>query len=279
MPYTAEIIRDKPSCFLFLVDQSGSMDDPFGVGDGITRKKDGAVDALNRLLANLVIRCSKAEGVRYYFDVGVIGYGAVVGPAFAGPLAGRDLVPISEVADGPARVEDRLKKVPDGAGGLVEQQIKFPVWLDPVANGPTPMCQALRLAYSTCQRWVDAHPLSYPPTVINITDGEATDGDPTQPAMELMSLSTQDGNVLLFNCHLSSERAPAIEFPDAEPSVPDKYAALLYRISSVLPAPIRSAAQAEGYRVSDGTRGYVFNADMVSLIKFLDIGTRASNLR
>jgi hypothetical protein len=97
--------------------------------------------------------------------------------------------------------------------------------------------------------------------------------------MELMSLSTQDGNVLLFNCHLSSERAPAIEFPDAEPSVPDKYAALLYRISSVLPAPIRSAAQAEGYRVSDGTRGYVFNADMVSLIKFLDIGTRASNLR
>ena len=38
-------------------------------------------------------------------------------------------------------------------------------------------------------------------------------------------------------------------------------------------------AQQEGFRVSDGTRGFVFNADMVSVIRFLDIGSRPSNLR
>ncbi|MBW7886468.1 MAG: VWA domain-containing protein, partial [Caldilineaceae bacterium] len=38
-------------------------------------------------------------------------------------------------------------------------------------------------------------------------------------------------------------------------------------------------AQQEGYTVSENSRGFVFNADMVSLIKFLDIGTRPSNLR
>ena len=32
MPYTAEISRANPTCFLFLIDQSGSMADPFGGG-------------------------------------------------------------------------------------------------------------------------------------------------------------------------------------------------------------------------------------------------------
>ena len=38
-------------------------------------------------------------------------------------------------------------------------------------------------------------------------------------------------------------------------------------------------AAAEGYPVTDGSRGFVFNADIVSVIRFLDIGTRPSNLR
>jgi hypothetical protein len=31
--------------------------------------------------------------------------------------------------------------------------------------------------------------------------------------------------------------------------------------------------------VTDGARGFVFNADIVAVIRFLDIGTRPSNLR
>ena len=34
MPYSAEISRTNPSCLLFLIDRSGSMEDPFGAGDG-----------------------------------------------------------------------------------------------------------------------------------------------------------------------------------------------------------------------------------------------------
>src|SRR5947208_1975411 len=122
MPYAAEISRANPSCFLFLIDQSGSMADSFP--DKPMRKADGVADAINRLLQNLVIRCAKEEGVRDYFHVGVIGYGAHVGPAFSGPLAGRELVPISEIGNMPARVEERTKKVDDGAGGLVDQTIR-----------------------------------------------------------------------------------------------------------------------------------------------------------
>jgi len=37
--------------------------------------------------------------------------------------------------------------------------------------------------------------------------------------------------------------------------------------------------QQEGINVSENTRGFAFQADLVTLIKFLDIGTRPSNLR
>ena len=279
MPYSAEISRANPTCFLFLIDQSGSMEDPFG-GDESTRKKaDSVADAINRLLQNLVIKCAKEEGIRDYFYVGVIGYGDQVGPALSGPLAGKELVSISDIGNHPARIEQRIKKVEDGAGGLVEQPIRFPVWFDPKAHGATPMCQALTLAHEVLGRWLPQHPDSFPPIVINLTDGEATDGNPAPSATALRDLQSSDGNVLLFNIHLSSKGARPIEFPDTPSSLPDQYAKQMFDLSSTLTPTMRAIAQQEGYGVGESSRGFVFNADMVSVIKFLDIGTRPSNLR
>src|SRR3989338_2657184 len=103
MPYTAEISRTNPSCFLFLIDQSGSMSDTFGTNGTARPKSEGVADAVNRLLQNLAIKCAKSEGIRDYYHVGVIGYGAAVGPAFNNSLSGKTLAPISEIADHPAR--------------------------------------------------------------------------------------------------------------------------------------------------------------------------------
>lgn len=279
MAYSAEISRVNPSCFLFLIDQSGSMDDPFGSGESNKKKKEGVADAINRLLQNLVIKCAKQEGVRDYYYIGVIGYGAITGPAFEGPLAKRDLVPISEVATNPSRVEERTKKTDDGAGGLVDQHVKFPIWFEPIANGGTPMCQALTLAENIMNGWINTHPNSFPPIVINITDGEATDGDASIPAQSLSKLGSSDGNLLLFNVHLSSRSGNPIEFPDTADNLPDEFSKLLFRMSSTLPDHMQSIAKQEGFSISGGSKGFVFNADMVSVIKFLDIGTRPSNLR
>ncbi|MDQ3855279.1 MAG: VWA domain-containing protein [Chloroflexota bacterium] len=278
MPYTAEISRTSPSCFLFLIDQSGSMEDDWG-GEPGKQKADGLATIINRLLQNLVLKCAKSEGVRDYYHVGVLGFGHNVGPAFSGPLAGRELVPISEIANSPARIEERTRKVDDGAGGLVDQTVKFPVWFDPVAKGGTPMRQVLGQAQNILSGWIAAHPDGFPPIVVNITDGESTDGDPTEPARALMDLTTSDGNTLLFNVHVSSQQAQPVQFPDTEDSLPDQYAKLLFNMSSTLPGFMRGIAQQEGFQVSDGAHGFVFNGDMVSVIQFLDIGTRPSNLR
>ena len=131
MSYVAEISRACPSCFVFLIDQSGSMQEGWA-GEVGKNKAQALSTIINRLLQNLVLKCAKSEGVRDYYDVGVIGYGAAVGPAFSGPLAGKELVPIGEIANQPARVEERQKKVDDGAGGIIDQNIKFPIWFDAI---------------------------------------------------------------------------------------------------------------------------------------------------
>ena len=276
--YSAEISRANPTCFVFLVDQSASMHDQIGSGQG-QRKCDVVADALNRLLSELTIKCAKEEGVRDYFHVAVIGYGASVGPALAGALAGREVVPLSEVAASPARLETRTKKIPDGAGGLVDQEVKFPVWVDPVANNGTPMAAALTHAHSVVSSWLVAHPGCFPPVVLNLTDGESTDGDPSGAADALRQLASADGPTLLFNLHVSSDEGMPVIFPDAEAALPNQFAKLLFSLSSTLPDGMRSYAQQQGIPGSRETRGFVFNADMTSLVQFLDIGTRASDLR
>jgi len=100
MPYSAEISRSNPTCFIFLLDQSGSMAEQFG-GESVTRKADFVADVVNRTLHDLVIRCTRTEAIHNYYHISVVGYGATVGPAFSGSLAGRSHVPVSDVAGSP----------------------------------------------------------------------------------------------------------------------------------------------------------------------------------
>jgi len=280
VPYQSQISRENPSCILFLVDQSGSMSDPLG-GQSSRSKAEGLADAINRLLFELTIRCTKShsEGIRNYYDVGVIGYGKQVGSAWGGSLNQRSLLPISEVGNNPAAVDERIRKVEDGAGGLVEEKIKMPVWFYPVASSGTPMCEALRQSQTILEGWISTHQESFPPMVINITDGEATDGNPLPAADQLKQLATRDGNLLLFNLHLSSHAGPSVQYPDSEVALLDEFAVQLFRMSSVLPPHVQSAVAAEGYAVGPQARGFVFNAGIVEVIKFLNIGTQAKELR
>jgi hypothetical protein len=278
MPYSAEISRVHPGCFLFLIDQSGSMQDPIPDGTG-QRKSEVVATALNRLLQELSLRCAREEGIRDYFNVSVLGYGASVGPTLSGTLSGRDIVKLSEIANAPARIEDRTKRESDGAGGVFERPIKLPIWLDPVANGGTPMTEALRRGTDILRGWVDQNPASFPPVALNLTDGEATDGDPTAQATQLASLATNDGPAMLFNLMVSSAGGQPIVFPDNEGSLPNDYAKMLFRISSYLTDAMRNYARSQGLSATDASKGLVYNADVVSIVQFLDIGTRGTDLR
>ena len=279
MPYTAEISRTNPTCLLFLIDHSSSMDGPFAGQPG-KKKAEGVADAINRLLQNLVLKCAKASGVRDYFHVGVVGYGAEAKPVLAGTSLARPLLPISAVANAPLRVEQRTRKVDDGAGGLIERPFRFPVWFEPVAGGKTPMNAAVELATRIVGGFLAEHPDCFPPLVVNLTDGQPTDANPLAAAQALKGLKSSDGNVLMLNAHLSSAPAAPIAFPNSEDALPDVFSKLLFRMSSLLPTTMAQAAQEEGYAVAGPARGFMFNADLVAVTRFLEIGTRvASSVR
>ncbi|MCI0719649.1 MAG: VWA domain-containing protein [Acidobacteria bacterium] len=277
MSYSAEISRASPSVFLFIIDQSGSMDEK--MPDGIS-KSNFVADVLNKTLYHLIIRCTKLEGVRNYFDVGVIAYGGTgVGAGFSGALSGNVLHPLSAIEASPLRVEERTKRVPDGAGGLVDQAVKFPVWFNPVNEGGTPMCEAMRHAAEMLVQWCDSHQGSYPPTVIHVTDGQSTDGDPEGIADALKKISTSDGQCLLFNLHIDASGGDAIIFPSSESGLPDAYSKMLFRMSSAFPPHLVKAAHDKKYNVSNEARFFGYKAGYEGIVDFFDIGTRASNLR
>lgn len=276
MAYQRRLDRSAPGCIMFLVDQSGSMAEP--VAGEPRSKADAVAEALNNLLYELVIRCVKGESdsPRHYYDVGLIGYGANVGPAFGGSLEGRDLVSIVDVANYPLRVMERDAVQLPGAGAdaaTVPRRHKYPVWVDPAAGGRTPMCAAMDRAGGVLANWVQQHPQSFPPIVINISDGNATDGDPRVWAKRIMSLATLDGNLLLFNLNVSALASTPLFFPDNPAVLDNDYARLLFEMSSVLPPYMVDLARGLGLSAPPGGRGFVYNADMVAVVRFLQIGT------
>lgn len=275
--YSAQITRANPTCIILLLDQSGSMADPFG-GDGATRKADFVADVVNHTLHDLVIRCTKTEEVRNYYYVAVIGYGRTVGTALTGSLAGHGVVPIADVADYPLQIETRFKRMSDGGGGYVEMPVRVPLWIYPHADGGTPMCEAFTRTKAVLEHWLREHPRGFPPTVLHLTDGESGDGDPTQLGKEIMSLGTDDGQVLLFNCHVSSRRAFKVEYPLDAAHLPDGFARTLFNVSSTLPENFLAAAQQLGVNASEGSRGFIFNADPSSVVQFYEIGTSLTGM-
>lgn len=279
--YSAEISRLNPTCFLFLVDHSTSMQNPIMGVAGNPRKSEFVADALNKVIQSLVVSASKDMEIRRYYQVGVIGYGFEVKSALGGELAENDLAWIDDIYEHPLRIEDRIKKESDGVGGFIEVTTKFPVWVDPMSRGQTPMCSALNKAYEILNTWVEEHPQSYPPTLINLTDGEANDGDARVPAEMIKSLSTEDGNCTILTVHSSSnELSRQIVFPMDIKELPDHFSKVMFEVSSPLTPKMRSTSEELlGSSVEEGARGLVYNADIAGIVQALEIGTRPANIQ
>ena len=281
VPYSQEISRQTKACFLCLLDQSFSMEEP--LGNSTSRKCDELVTAINGWLQNMAIRASGDQGIRDWMDIGVFGYRTdqaaqpIIESALQGPLAGRSIVSIREIGENPARIDTRTQYLPDEeTGQMIEVPCETPVWVDARTEGGTPMCHMFYHAHGILREWIAAHPQSFPPIVVHITDGESQDGDPLPYVDAVKNLATEDGNVLLFNCHLSMTAAEPFMFPSGEQGLPDQLARALFHMSSVLPEPFFRHAQAEGFPIQPGARGMAFNADMVCLIQFLNMGTQAA---
>ncbi len=276
--YIAEISRMNPTAFVFLIDQSGSMGNSLQFnGKAMTRAQAAAI-VVNDTLMNMTMECIKAGEVRHYFDVAVIGYGQqpTAGFVWEGQLQGCQWVSSTKLDQ---NVAFKLTKpVLTGRGELRELPIS--AWFSPIHAGHTPMKSALQMATDLLREWIARHPGAYPPSVINITDGEATDATHDKlldAALQLRNLHTTDGKVLLFNCHVSGAGGGSIAFPVQKQQLPDNhYAHLLFDMSSDL--PVQYNRQIAEWRNEDlqTYTAMMFNAEMKDLFKLVDIGTRTA---
>ena len=281
-PYTAQITRNTPTAFIFMIDQSISMSRKFNYRGEYITLADAVARIVNNQINELVLRCIKTTEVRHYYDIAVIGYGDDASYAWKGTLAGRDFVSPEELKNNPfkkitVKEEKRTRK------GVELKEVDKVQWIDPVAAGKyTRGDKAFMMVKKLLDGWMKEHHDKdcYPPTIINITDG-ALNGivNPrevnTQLANELKAMYTNDGNVLLWNIHITPDSKEQLVFPISKTELNnDNYSEWMFDMSSLLPSrynvPIGDLrGDAENTRhVAMAT-----NTDMSTLIQLMDIGT------
>lgn len=266
------VTRKAPGCLLFLVDQSSSMAQTFV---GSEHKKSDAVAAtINEVIYRLALNCAPLGEVWDYYHLGAIGYGRTVELAFEGKLSGLGIIPISQVAASPRRIVSR-EFTQDGQ--TIES--KQPEWITPKAAGPTPMVAAIKRARELVEDWVTDFPDSVPPIVMNLSDGEASDGEPKGEASKLVATETSVGPVMFFNLQLTTRPTAPVLYPSSPDSLEDEFARALFEMSSTLPGYLVDVASGMGIPIDSNGRGFCANANMTTLVDFLTIGSTPANMR
>ena len=278
--YTARITREHRTAFIILCDHSGSMAEEVEYGGTVSSKADALAAIINMMLEELINRSRREEGIKDYFDIGLIGYSGE-GVKMLLPDE-RKLTTATQLSRMPAKVVRQrvMRRLPDGreTSAVVERR----QWVGACAAGSTPMyaalCRAEALARSWCRNPKNHD--SFPPIIINITDGEATDASPAELLActeRIKSLSTGDGNALLFNIHISGN-GPRISLPGKDAQLPDiPHARLLYDMSSNLPECYNEMIEYGSRTGHAPYRAVSYNCPIDELYGMLSLGTITSN--
>lgn len=278
--YTQSITRTHRTAFILLIDGSGSMNERIRFGGCEMAKSEAVTDITNGLLFELIERARRNDGIRDYYDIAVLGYSG--DDEVYSLLPGeRSLMPVSELAALEPRIKRRTVECLQPDGGIALREISTPVWVEAGAAGQTPMCEALRQARDLAAAWCShpAHAESFPPTIFNITDGEATDCSEEEllaTAEQIKRLGTADGKALLVNIHITGGGSSrSLFFPsEEETALPNRYATTLFRASSIMPEVFDEAIrEAKGPGALPPFRGMSYNASADELIAMLNIGS------
>lgn len=282
--YSARITRINPTAFIMLIDQSGSMEEHIVFNNERMSKANAVAIVTNMLLGELVNRSRRDEQLRDYFEIAAIGYCDDLATSLLSP-EGTFTRP-SELASTNYTVRTLMKErvLPNGTN--IVSTTNHRTWIEPKANGNTPMHTALVRAYELAQGWCNSatNRKSYPLTIFNITDGEASDADEKaliEITDKIKRLSTEDGNVLIMNIHISATQSDSpVLFPSSPDELPQwRYARMLYAMSSTMPERYNAdILSIRDVKARPPFRGMGFNTSTTEIISMMNIGSISVNL-
>jgi hypothetical protein len=258
-----------PGLIAYVIDQSGSMSESYPEGGTKAKFTQLAVSsAINETInANF-----DGETPKDRANISLIGFGKSVQEIRTDKL--------SEFANNPYRIESGTKKVSDGNGGLVEVAVQNPVYFEPVADGLTPLAEALGVVKQVFIRIKEKYPESPDSVAILVTDG--------MPRSEGVADAVEEANAialaeeikamggLIFGCHIGNGRNKC-EFPVTEDELPDDQAKFIYKVCSIVPESYKEAARKLELNVSENSRAMVTNADPTTFVKFINFGSSGTN--
>lgn len=274
------ITEKHPQLIIIMLDQSGSMQEPYGgeqtTGAPIKTKAEVVANSANQLLMEIVDRCCQGSVFKHYFDIAVIGYSGR--GVYTLLDDNRWLMSPSEMeitVKSKSRVMKTSKTV---EGNSIMFYSSMKKWVEPYAEGETPMNLALTKVCELVYTYQSTHKQSLAPTIINITDGEPTDGNQRQlleVKTRLDGLESEGGKPTLINFHISSSSTQGVLFPTSIDELP-KEAHLLYKLSSELPEIYNKqvAALKNDTEIAEKVyRGITYNLPQSDFIRAVQIGS------
>jgi len=292
MPEQAKYIqgfsRQYPGLFVILLDQSDSMSEHL---EESSQSKALIITSYVNSIINSMIEYAQFDEFtgrrKNYAYVSILGYNDKTYPLLATGYAPVSLPDLDEMVKGYDFVE---RKIIDQSGKTIRRlRQKQRFWIEPRAEDTTEMVRAFEEAEKIVKNWLNSSPeyinsvlglerprmQCFPPIIINITDAKYNgEGDPESVAERIRSIHTEDGNVLIYNCHFTHKRVQPCLFPrdiaDVRRRTGSKQAEYMFRMSSELPETLRSKAErVMQMPIASGARCFVYNASPDILLRFL----------
>ena len=283
MSYSARITTFSKQAIVFLVDQSGSMSEPISWHDGRSTKSAAVADVLNSTIGEIVARCNNYGEYKPYFDIAVLGYsGAGVRSLISEDKA---FVSPAELAFSWIRKDETssVRVLPNGKTIATCSNKK--IWVESKADGCTPMVGAFRRAYEILSGWIGARDSQQciPPMVINITDGQATDGNHdklVEVSLLLRSLATEEGGVVVMNVHISNLTTQSSVFPSVDncPETGENDTRTLFEMSSDMPEFFEREIAEISNVDNSPYKAFAYNASIADLVRMINIGSSTTSL-
>ena len=283
--------RANPGLMVFLIDCSASMSFPLlrsetDKNQSIS-KFEAAADILDSVLFQCTTKCASEDKYKDYVDFAILGYGDRV----FSPIS---KIPVSEYPISVNKLDSSYESVEDFPEQELDETNSPIKWINSDSvGGNTAMLNAFTKVKKIIEDWVKKHPDSYPPILLNISDGMANDlprdeedNDKLDPlplfelCNEIKKIQTNDGNTVIGNIHLSDVVGKLVKFPvsiDEILDIEDPAAVTLFEMSSTIPAPWLEKAQGFGFNIGPGGKFYIYNSDFDSFLSFFKFGTDPTN--